>query len=348
MGGINTQSSDDNIALALVSGCPWPAESRDSTSLFGTRLAFVPWGWEVAADGSFTDSITSATSTDQALIAPLEENFAFKAFGARLCVQELDAFTETWLTLATGDSRSELTAALARLRSAALALTACQVIGDEEHRSKLDTALAASRVIAKYSDSQRPPEYHDLDEIESLSKSTWHLLRMVKGFCVLLQGFNTVDVSPASFPDFMRGWKSENLDVQSMAVDRYYSGSRIGDHINSLKETASVKSMSDAAYRLARNYMSAVNGAQRKLDELSLQTPWSCSIVAVKWNKPLPHVSRLSSIYRGMDRYRILVTASSQLVPSQNGKPAESIGSVKHNGPLFYFAYEDQLYGNNE
>lgn len=291
---VNTDRND--YQAGIVTSCPWQAGSRDPQALFGTRLTFTPWGWSIRPDGSLTNTITEEVSQDRPLAPAIEENFTFKAFGAKLCLQDINTFVQTWLSAASGDLPGELAPSIDRVRTAATALVACAPTGDQELRSSLDTLQTASRIIAKYPGHKDPAEGPSFRDIESLSESTWHLLQMIKGFCVRLQEFSTLNVATATSSELRQAWKAKDLDTHSVAIDRFSSDHNALAQVNSLKASTSTESMSVTAHRLAKDYMSARNGARRKLDALSAQTPWEASIVAVKWNSPLPHVSRLSTL----------------------------------------------------
>lgn len=292
---MEVNNATDDIHASIVNKCPWRAGSRDPQSLFGSSPNFIRWGWSAQPDGSFIDNITEQFSSDRPPATAIEENFTFKAFGANLCLQDINDFAQTWLSAAPADLNAEWAPSIDRVRTAALALTACGVTRDQDQRSELDSLLATSRVIAKYPERQESQERECSKEIESLSASTWHLLQMLKVFCVLLQEVGSLNASAPS-QELRQAWKAKTMDTSAVTIERFCTDRHILDQANRLKASDLTQSLSDTAHRLAKDYMSARNGALRKLDELSAKTPWEGSIIAVKWNKPLPHISRLSSL----------------------------------------------------
>jgi hypothetical protein len=282
---------DESRITTLLSKCPWSADANDPQLLFGGDFRYVPFGWRLERDGAYTDTISDRGSVNRPQVPPIEENFAFKAIGARVCLQELNAFAQRWQEALP----TEIKHALESVKAAANALEACAVGIDANGRSDFDEGLAASRIISKQRESANEQQRPLRQELESLSNSSWVLLRLIKGFCMLLQ--RTFNPKAAlTLDDFRNAWNSADMDGYARAIASFWTEKQIIDRAEGLRNVLKDQRLSETATRIAQEYTSTVEEAKRKLDIKAAESPWTAEIVAVKWNLPLPRISRLSSL----------------------------------------------------
>lgn len=281
---------------ALVSRCPWSSNSTDAKSLFGIDFNYVPWCWKLEQDGSYTDIISKTSSRHCPAISPIEENFCFKALGGQMCLQEVNAFAQKWLAILPTELQAKVEQALERVRVAATALAHCGISSPGEGCSELDKAVAASRIITKYPEADYCRLSQHFETLDSHLRSSWTLLCMVKGFCVLLEGFATLEATSRSEDAYRQLWTSEDLDGHSRSIVQYCSEYFSVDQVKKITVNLHLESLLQIASGLASRYMTAIIETKQKVETRAADTAWAAEIIAVKWNQPIPHVSRLSSL----------------------------------------------------
>jgi hypothetical protein len=280
---------------ALTSKCPWAAESTDSRSILGTNVVYVPWGWKCEEDGSYRDTVTNGTQHYLPPGPPLRENFLFKALGAQLCLQEVEAFEQQWQGVQPSQNWIEPNTSLERVRTAARSLIGMGSDSLDEGRSDFDDLLVSSRIESKLSRDQNVQYANRLEALEAISRASWQLLCMLKGFCVLLSEFSTPLGGQDRISEFQRAWTSLDLAEHSGTITEYCF-KHLSVDLQAFKDSYRHSASTQTAVSLAQDYVAAIARARAELHVLAIKTPWKAEIVAVKWNSPLPHVSRFSSL----------------------------------------------------